>query len=735
MRIIEAVRAAAQSVTETTKQFDQTTTPRRIPNVGTGRRPETSLTASILKWNLMRAVSTAQRPPLSPQEAEKKADDLIAKHGGREHLDTQALGEELAALARQNPSEAWQVAQQIFGGEIDEDGKGKLREKDKDEVAQSLVDGLSEQELELLARDESGRALLSRMQGHLLSGSVHSDERESAERVQKALSQYSVFSDFYQGVEAGYSPGVTYDPDATPEEAAAAIKGQSESFGNENSADVRALAFQLEQHKNDPEWLREFFSALGTDETARLLSASVEQSTYVINGSAAGAADYMRDVTTTIMGALETMQKHGYLSQSDMNNLVNALPENPNIAVDLFARSSNDALKEMFVRAAIANGDDMLDAAASHVLASMPLSRQAAILGDLAAAGKLNDFIKGAMAGQTQILSLSDTLSHDMGPFEQVTFGGVEKLLANANRMTSFPHSPYRHPAYPAELQKALFNAAAQGLSDPRAFENFEGNKAFKDNLSLLFMKHRDDLLYEAQRNGSGANAGIFNPAFADGLKNFFQLALMTPPQGARAEELSLSLFKFFNDSAKAMTDPKLVGGDDAAYRDFTNAHRGMQAPTYATMVGSVLGCIVDATGRAQEAINKDVEQQRKVNDFLVGLAFSLIPGAGGALTKALGGGGLASFVGAAAGYLADKGLGALQGTITDALTGSGSDDAKEMNELADGLYYLMMSGLPDAASPTGDPNNPGLNLQDAFQRGFFDTSRYDRFDDATNGG
>jgi hypothetical protein len=155
-------------------------------------RSDGNLQANVVRFKLNVQVTTQTgAPTLTPTQAQQRADEIIADNGGKSNLDTEGVGRDLANLARRNPVDAWTVAQEMLGAEIDQDGNGKVEENDKDEIAQSFADDLSDGELTTIGQNSGGKAMLERLQTHLLSGSVHDDERDTALRLETAAKGYT----------------------------------------------------------------------------------------------------------------------------------------------------------------------------------------------------------------------------------------------------------------------------------------------------------------------------------------------------------------------------------------------------------------------------------------------------------------------------------------------------------------------------------------------------------------
>ncbi|HYP51129.1 MAG TPA: hypothetical protein VEQ34_09325, partial [Pyrinomonadaceae bacterium] len=154
-------------------------------------RSDGNLQANVVRFKLnVQVAAQTGAQSLSQTQARQRADEIIANNGGKDNLDTEGVGRDLANLARQNPADAWAVTQEILGAEIDQDGRGKVEENDKDEIAQSFAGNLSDAELNAVGQNASGRAMLERFGTHLQSGSVHDDERATALRLETAAKGY-----------------------------------------------------------------------------------------------------------------------------------------------------------------------------------------------------------------------------------------------------------------------------------------------------------------------------------------------------------------------------------------------------------------------------------------------------------------------------------------------------------------------------------------------------------------
>jgi hypothetical protein len=123
--------------------------------------------------------SSTTLPPLTDKQIERAAQDIINRHGGYDHLNADAVGGELAQLAKSDPRAAALIGQKTL--ELI-DGTTK-----EDNVSQAFVEKLSDADLRKMALDPDGKAFLESASAHLLMGSVHDREVRAAGKIQKAL--------------------------------------------------------------------------------------------------------------------------------------------------------------------------------------------------------------------------------------------------------------------------------------------------------------------------------------------------------------------------------------------------------------------------------------------------------------------------------------------------------------------------------------------------------------------
>lgn len=126
------------------------------------------------------AGDTAAPNQTTPDPA-AEADALIRRHtNGDGDVNTDALGQELAQTVVQDPARNRATHEAVID---------RMSDGDRDEVAQSFTDAMSDEQLRQLATTPDGRSVLTKTEGALLSGSVHDDERDTANRIYTGLGQ------------------------------------------------------------------------------------------------------------------------------------------------------------------------------------------------------------------------------------------------------------------------------------------------------------------------------------------------------------------------------------------------------------------------------------------------------------------------------------------------------------------------------------------------------------------
>lgn len=540
---------------------------------------------------------------LDPADVEEEANQMIADNGGRDNLNTEALGEDLAEIAKTDPARAWAIAQVILGDQVDTNGNGIVKDHDKDAIVSSMINNLSDEELANLGNTPEGRALLQRAQQHMYAGNSSENEKAIADRIQQqGLQDHMIFSDVYEGI-SGFPETVPFDENASPEDAALAINATNGYSTNENSDDLSAFTFQLEQHKDDPEWLARFYSALGSERAGELIDAATSSGTYNSTGVGGDSAD-MHQNAETIRQSFETMFAAGLLQQADLEALVKDINDNPYVALEIFGKSDNIGLQNAFINAVIKSGSDQTKAAVVTMISQMPLDRQAQILGALDQAS-LDKLMTGAMRGAGEIPDLSSLIEGNPNGNETIKIGDVTGLMTSA-----------AENKFPTELKQRLFLATSKALSDNEAYENFDNNNELRQAMNQIFLDETpptrtgaDNLftLLASETNGRIA------PGEQTALAGFFAFSVFSPNQTDNSFRLEARITELFTNAGSNMTNS--VGAF------------GLTAEAYATMFGGIFGSLEEGLKLSQDRHESDEAGRKKAIGFFVNIVTSMIPG------------------------------------------------------------------------------------------------------------
>lgn len=355
----------------------------------------------------------------------------------------------------------------------------------------------------------------------------------------------SLFNDGYKGIEPATAQALSpNDENARPEEVAQFLLYYPSTDWDE-AAEARGFATALEVHKGDEEWIRSFLREIGPDPVASYMSYSFNDGPPNLTAEQAGKnADSIRN-------AIELMVDSGDLTQEGFNNLVNELKDaNAYVFTEIFAESSNEKFNEMFVNAALANGDDRLEAAASNVLANLPAEKQVEILIELDKKGKLNDFIKSAMAGQEDIIDFEYNYADPQPDVDEIPYqklSGITQLLSNAGIENGYNGSTFQEALYPQELQEKLFFAASESLTDSNISEKFENDVYFKNSLSKVFLNNFDEIF----KNSISGNGASINGT-SKWLGAFFENSLFAQPPSDLASDVLATVYSKIAGLAKA---------------------------------------------------------------------------------------------------------------------------------------------------------------------------------------
>lgn len=672
------------------------------------------------------AGTTTPAAPVADPYANQTADQIAAEQRANyENAENQQqaaeeTGRVVADIARYDPAKAFEVTNQMLAD-------GVLRDEDTDEFAQEAARALIDNgDLRQVASSREGQALLRQIETNLLDYPVHGDEAAHANQIRTALDEHGIFLGAPNGMyPEGVDPArIIDDPNATPEQVAAYIKLDPDTAHND-------FIEALDAHKDDADWLAGFYSALGSETAGQLIEETVDPLTHNTSNGVGTDPEFGVRQAELVRHSLETLQEAGKLTQDGINALVGSMRENPYIATEIFGKSSNNELKEMFVNAAINDGSDFWDAGALHVLNTMPAAAQEEILQSLTTVdtngivddSKLKAFIEGAMIWQKDIPTYEDAIRYgiyaesDMvaDQVNKMTYGGVESLLGlTTDRAVQY--YPYNVPSpFSEDLQNRIFGAVVNGLNNQAAFDNFKDDPGFKDALSEVFIQNGQDILHAQAPDGA-----FQDEDFITGMTKFFELTLFSANGGEKRDELMESVIRTMGDVGDASKAPPL------SQSDYEQLHGGWSQQDHVEVMGGMMGMVWQAAENQKDYIQNEIMQdearKKEMIGFFAGMAFSFLPGASDVIGKIAGEG--ASFLEQIPDKLVDFAwdqtkdqlkdesqdflLGLLKGmTNADALT--------SIDALTNRFSQVIVA--TNAALPNGEEGE--LNLRTAFQSAF----------------
>lgn len=397
--------------------------------------------------------------------------------------------------------------------------------------------------------------------------------------------------------------------------------------GEELDARTQSYRFTelLEAHGDDPEWIQEFYGAMGTERAAELINTATSR-------DAGHSQDSAAEYGEAIGQSLTTLQEDGRLHQSDVDSLLQEMVTAEGIVgfSDFslsrmfpdrvgYSDSGGRATTGMFATAAaemavgtlaLPDGtpaspetQKLLAANATELMANLPnqdVVRTLYGLGEETADGgrdwsNLEQFFETATAGQRR-----------HGFHSELVLGDVTTVLDKLGNNTL----PSMSPSTAAEMRAAAFDGTLTGVREnqrhPGAYD-FAGDADFKDALAHIFEKHPTELLEQLQTNNDLGEESLNN------LTKFFELAMFTPPLG--------------DDSHRALQ--RLPEAASGLLTQLMAEARDEQSPHAARLAGEILGTIDNASERASERIANDRAARDKFVDTVVGFAFDLLPAPG----------------------------------------------------------------------------------------------------------
>lgn len=449
-------------------------------------------------------------------------------------------------------------------------------------------------------------------------------------------------------------------PDATPVDAAAQVLFLAESgMGDKEASATSQFMALVSEHADDPQWLQQFFGALGAERTATFLGNVADPNRYDQT-----SAEFANGQVETITGVLQSMYQGGQLNDADIARLVEhwAMESgdlNTGVAL-LFGGMSGPGAQDMqnaFSRAAtelslageqdlanpafafsedaigrLSNGDrESLAAAAAYVLSKTGTSNQVSQLVNLQTDGgdaALDRFITLAMADPTRVASF-DAYTYDaedarrndpdappVGQEEE--YDGVAKLVQTLSWDSTYrggpdrylPPSPYSYATL-QDVRDTVFYSAANALDGNG---EWSGNTTLKDGLARILMADFDRMAGEAA-TANGERLDSQGHPFPQALENFAQHVLFTEPTGNARDAAS----KFLVDRmSQTVADINTLSDADFM------AKYGTDKVQQAGLVGQVLGHVQNGMDQAIAVATDKAAAQRNGLEFGINLAWAL---------------------------------------------------------------------------------------------------------------
>ncbi|MGI9034618.1 MAG: hypothetical protein ACR2GD_01140 [Pyrinomonadaceae bacterium] len=522
-------------------------------------------------------------------------------------------------------------------------------------------------------------------------------------------------------------PVYQYDSKMSGKDAAKAVLSQENNTGglsDPRDTQPRFYIDALKDHKNDPQWMAEFYKSLGPEKTAQLIDRTLTTSTFQYS-----KPENVRQALANIRESLSSIASTNpsLFEQKDMDALVKGFVKDSYgqgiydlVAVEIFGKMDykSESLKTMFFKSAsqIALSGELGDrqskalaAAAAHVLSQTSANNQAEQLSALRGktpAGSISDlskFITLAMHGPSGTPSLESRLGTLMqypgehGSAVSEPYGKVDSLIFNAaysGYTDSFDHGPNLSSDQMKALRTELFQAATTNLTNGSVEEIYKNSAFLKDGLSEIYRQDFNTIY----KSGLGENGSGLSSTLSKGLAEFFKFTVFTNSPG----NLQTSLMNFVKTQVQSMAQA-LNNNDPGAEKAFQEKFGGLTRLDGAALLGNLLGTMKLGLNAHISEINENAEAKKEALGFLFDVTVGLIPGAGGKLTE-----GATNLAYKLLGQIADK----AQDKIMDSIKTGALDKAKdyflEANsnknpmDLLDNLKEGVNMSLPDGDNGTG---------------------------------
>lgn len=522
-------------------------------------------------------------------------------------------------------------------------------------------------------------------------------------------------------------PVYQYDSKMSGKDAAKAVLSQENNIGSLSDPRETQPQFYvnaLKDHKNDPQWMADFYKSLGPEKTAQLIDQTLTTQTFQYS-----KPEDVRAALANIRDSLSGMAtaKPPIFEQKDMDALVKGFVKDSHgqgiydlVAVEIFGKMDykSENLKTMFFKSAsqIAVSGELGDsqskalaAAAAQVLSQTSANNQAEQLSALrgqtpaGSISNLSKFITLAMHGPNATPSLESRLGTLMqypgehGPAVPEPYGKVDNLIFNA-AYSGYTDGHTPGPRLSSDEMKALrtelFQAATTNLTDGSVEGAYKNSTFLKDGLSEIYMQDFNSIY----KSGLGENGSGLNSTLSKGLAEFFKFTVFTNSPGNSQN----SLMNFVKTQVQSMAQA-LNSNDPNAEKAFQEKFGGLTRLDGAALLGNLLGTMKLGLNAHISEINDDAESKKEMLGFLFDITVGLIPGAGGKLSE-----GATNVAYKLLGQIADKS----QDKIMDSIKSGALDKAKEYFleantdknpiDLLDNLKEGVNMSLPDGDNGTG---------------------------------
>ncbi|MDH3493347.1 MAG: hypothetical protein OEM82_07350 [Acidobacteriota bacterium] len=518
----------------------------------TAKKASWNLHAAVAKQNLRNSYTASTTP-------RERADEIIKNNGGRDNLNTDNAGRDLGVMAVSDPAAALEVSILVLD---------QVKENDRDEVAQSFADSLSEDQLAAIASDARGTELLELHRKNVLDGKVHRDERATALRLQNAIQRYP-----------------------TPE-----LTGNHEN-------DIRTMASDLEglPPEKQAEYLKEILAhpyGIETLERAAVLNAE-EQKVLASALSSAYTAN-PSSVNSAFRSTLESERLFPVTQWSGFANVV--------------SQTGNDALIASYGRMAINHAASNPDHHAVSVDAMQALSGLTP--GALASFINFRSIVpprSGSLQG------IGQAIQTNQAQFQTVLQDAADWLDADANN-SGFANPWAFNPALGNLLDTASQMTNRDGTPTEAALKIFEavatktGDNFFtKEAAGRFFIEHSQAVVdkYASLRNPDGSA----NRIAPDVLKDFF-IGVVYSPISHLLEYNGRSMVEtIMGDGAG---NQGIIG--DVAATLMYRAAKGGNPEDIGRELGYLFGAISGGFLDAVEAYKDKFDDDKKFREFMYGI-------------------------------------------------------------------------------------------------------------------